>query len=162
MSAETQSVGHHGQAIPERPGVDTRRLAWGAGAALLLLAVGIGGLSVIYSYEVSVKVVPPPKSFPSPQVIPDEAAERQRIETQQRQRLTGYHWANSQHTLVQIPIERAMQLIAAKGAHGYDALETAPAALASPEAAPERALTPAAAPPRSTNSSGAAPSGGSP
>jgi hypothetical protein len=46
--------------------------------------------------------------------------ERSRIETEQRARLSGYHWVDRDAGVVSIPIERAMQLVvtdlAAEGA----------------------------------------------
>jgi hypothetical protein len=42
-----------------------------------------------------------------------------RLTAQQRARLSGYHWADASHTVITIPIERAMQLVAARGAGAY-------------------------------------------
>jgi hypothetical protein len=157
---ESQPVGHHGGGIPEPSAVAARHLVWLGGAALLLLGGAIFGLGTIYWHEVPIKTMPAPEQFPQPRVEADETAELQSILQKQRRELSGYHWANAQHTLLQIPIERAMKLIVAKGAHAYDSIATAPAALASPESGAERLTTPSAAPPKTpSNAPSAAPSG---
>jgi hypothetical protein len=157
MSIESQAVGHHGQGVPERPGIDGRHLLWLGAAALALLCFAIFGLGAIYWRAVPVKTMTPPHAFPQPRVEPHEAAELKRILNRQRQELAGYRWANRQHTLVQIPIERAMRLIVQRGARAYDPITSAPGALSSPEAGAERATTPSAA--RTNSQSGASASG---
>jgi hypothetical protein len=139
---ESQAVGHHGHGIPERPSVDARHLVWLGGAALLLLGGAIFGLGAIYWHEVPNKTMPPVTTFPQPRVDADETEELKHILQKQRQELAGYHWANQHHTLVQIPIERAMKIIAQKGAHGYDPIASVPGALSSPSAGAERLTTP--------------------
>jgi hypothetical protein len=146
MPIETRPVGHHGQGLPEPSGVETSRVVLAVVAAFALLAIGVGGLGAWYWHEVPVKTVPPPATFPQPRVQADEPAELRQILAAQRKRLAAYRWANTQHTLVQIPIGRAMAIIAAKGAHAYDPIAPNPNALSAPGAAPERALTPSAAP----------------
>jgi hypothetical protein len=167
MSAETlpiesRPVGHHGHGLPEPPGVEPSRVVLAVVAAFMLLAIGVGGLSAWYWHEVPNQIMPPPATFPQPRVQANEPAELRRILATQRQRLAAYRWANKQHTLVQIPIDRAMQIIAAKGAHGYDPIAPDPSALSSAEAGPERALTPSAAPQRQPNAPSAAGQAGVP
>jgi hypothetical protein len=147
------SVEAHEHPLPERPDVDVRWLMVLGCGVLVLLAAAVLGLGALYSKAVPVKTVPPLGTFPAPRIQPDEAAELRQILSQQQQKLTGYRWANQAHTLLQIPIETAMQIIAQKGAHAYDPIVTAPAALASPE----RAITPSSAPSQpSSGSNGAA------
>ena len=143
---ETQSVGQHGHALPESSGVDARHLLWLGGAALALLGGAIAVLGTIYRDEVPVKTMPPPQSFPQPRVQTGERAELEKVLAAQRRRLEAFRWADADHTRVQIPIERAMKLIAAKGAHAYDPIAASAAASSSPEAGAERAVTPAATP----------------
>jgi len=143
---QTKPVGHHGQGLPEPSDVDARHLLWLGGAALLLLSGAIFGLGAIYWREVPVKTMPPLQTFPQPRVETDDSAELQQLLERQRQELSGYRWANKQHTLLQIPIERAMQLIAQKGTQAYDPIASSPGALASPQAGAERAVTPSSAP----------------
>jgi hypothetical protein len=108
--------------VPESPAVDTRGVLWCACGALLLLSVAIAGLDAIYRHVVPVKTVPAPQAFPQPRVDARDAEELRRLRAAQSKDLETWRWANDQHTLVQIPIERAMQLLAQKGAAGYDPL----------------------------------------
>ena len=149
---ETQPVGRHGHGLPEPSGVDARPLAWLGGAALLLLGGAIFALGAIYWHEVPVKTMPAPQAFPQPRVQTGERAELQQIQKRQRQRLDGYHWANKEHSLVQIPIERAMRVIAQKGAHAYDPIAAIPGALSGPGSGAERLMTPSSVPPSNQSS----------
>jgi hypothetical protein len=156
MPAPSPPVGHHGGGIPEPSGVETSRVVLAVGGAFMLLVIGIGGLGSWYWYEVPVQTVPPPVSFPQPRVQADEPAELRRLLGKQRQELTAYGWTDQQHTLLQIPIERAMKLIAAKGAHAYDPIAADAGALSSPEAGAERAMTPSVTTPNAQSSPPAA------
>lgn len=50
--------------------------------------------------------------FPDPAVIPNERAERERLDAEQGRDLNGAHG--------RMPIEAAMKVIAAKGTHAFD------------------------------------------
>ena len=104
----------HSRYVPESPSVDVRVVVAGAIGALLLLGLAIGVLSWIYQVAVPIKTMQMPAPFAQPRVVPsqDEVAERKRLAATQNQRLGTWQWANSDHTLVHIPIERAMQLLA--------------------------------------------------
>jgi hypothetical protein len=125
----------------ESPDVAIRPVLAAALGAGLLLAGTIGGLDAIWHRAVPIRTVPPPQSFPEPQVRTDERAQRLQLEARQRERLNGYHWADQPHSLVQIPIERAMQIIAQEGAQAYAPLVPSPQALSSSTAAAQRAAT---------------------
>jgi hypothetical protein len=141
---DTTPVGQHARGLPEPSHVDARSLGWLAAGALLFLGATVAVLHITYSYEVPIETVPAPRDFPQPRVQTDETAELKQLLAKQHEALTGYHWANSAHTLVQIPIERAMDLIAQKGAQAYDPVAAIPGALAAPDAGAERTITPAA------------------
>jgi hypothetical protein len=147
--ADAQPAEPHAHVLPEPPAVDARRLAVAVCAALALLAVAVVGLGALYWREVPAKTMPPPQTFPQPRVQADETTELRLILARQRALLSGYRWANPEHTLVQIPIERAMTIISDEGAHAYDPIAPSPSALASPEAGAQRAMTPAPATPQS-------------
>ena len=119
MSAE-----EHIHYAPESPAIDNRAVLLCALGALILLAGAIFGLHEVYRRGVPVKDVPAPQAFPQPRVVTSqaEAEERRRLVAAQQERLETWRWANDQHTLVQIPIERAMQLMVQKGAAAYDPL----------------------------------------
>lgn len=151
MSAETQA--HH---TPERPAVATRYLLWAAGGSLLLLVGAIVVLDFIYLSDVPVRTMPPPQTFPAPRLRVDEPAELQQLLAAQRARLGEFRWTDDTHQFVQIPIERAMHLIAQQGAGAYGPLTASNSALSSPLAGAERAITPAADPVPAADGNGAA------
>jgi hypothetical protein len=141
----------HIQYVPESPGVDTAIVLWCGLAVLLLLAGAIGGLRAIYDYNVPIKGVPAPAQFPQPRVVTSEAdqVELHRLRDEQNERLQTWRWADDRHTLVQIPIDRAMKLLVQKGKDAYAPLVPPQPALSSPTAAAQNAVT--APPPSPSN-----------
>ncbi len=126
----------------QSPAVATRPILLAALGALLLLAAAIGGLEAIYYWQVPVRHYAAPEQFPQPRVQTGQVEQRERIEAKQKSRLTGYHWVDRTQGLVQIPIERAMQLLAAEGMQAYAPVLAAAQALSSPSAGAERLMTP--------------------
>ena len=124
--------------VPERPGVEMTFVGWSALGALLLLAVSIGGLFGIYRAAVPPIPAPSAQKFPQPQVDTREREEMHRLRDAQNRKLETWRWSDDEHSLVQIPIDRAMQLLAKKGAHAYDPLVSGQTALSPPTAAAER------------------------
>jgi hypothetical protein len=110
----------HVHYVPEPAGVETRAVVWSAAAALLLLGGAIAGFYAIYQHAVPIKTLPPPQAFPQPRVDTDDAERLRRLRAAQNKELETWRWADEQHTLVQVPIERAMQLLIQKGAAAYD------------------------------------------
>jgi hypothetical protein len=141
----------HIQYVPESPGVDTSIVLWCGVAVLLLLTGAIGGLYAVYDYNVPIKTVPAPAQFPQPRVVTSERdqAELHRLREEQSKRLQTWRWADDRHTLVQIPIDRAMKLLVQKGKDAYAPLLPAQPALSSPTAAAHNAVP--APPPASSN-----------
>ena len=107
----------HIRYVPEWPSVDYRIVILAAIASLLLVAGAIGVLYTAYQRSVRVKDVPAPQTFSQPRVAPSKAevAERTRLASEQERQLETWQWADQRHTLVQIPIERAMQILAQRG-----------------------------------------------
>jgi hypothetical protein len=139
------AIESHGDERLQPPDVATRPILLYALGALLLLAGAIGGLQAIYYWQVPVQQYPAPETFPPPRVQPGEIEQLRRIEEEQTSRLQGYHWVDRQQGLVQIPIERAMQLLVLEGMQAYAPLAPAQA-LSSPSAGAERLITPAGTP----------------
>jgi len=52
---------------------------------------------------------------PEPRLITNEPEELREMRTAEDQILNGYSWADSQHTLVKIPIDRAIDMLVQKG-----------------------------------------------
>lgn len=135
----------HLEYVPESPAVDLRGVVWPALAVLILLGLAIGGFYAVYEFAVPVKTPPSSQTFPAPRLATHESevAETRRLAAEQNQRLNTWRWADDQHTLVQVPIERAMQLLIAKGSDAWSPLLPPQPALSSPSAAGQRAVTPA-------------------
>lgn len=138
----------------EPPGVATRPVVITALSTLGVVVTAIFMLASIYAWQVPSRKLPVPQTFPEPRVETHQAEDRQRIEAQQRRRLTQYRWVDQNKTLVQIPIERAMKIIAARGQDAYGPILPSPAAVSSPTAGAQRATTPA---PGSSGSAASAP-----
>jgi hypothetical protein len=136
------SADPHVHYAPERPAVNARGVVWTALACLALLGGAIGGLHALYQFNVPVKAPPAPERFPQPRVNARESDELHRLLSTQRRDLETWRWANDQHTLVQIPIERAMRLLAQQGGNAYAPLLPPQPALSSPAAGAQKALTP--------------------
>jgi len=145
---------HRIQYVPESPSVRLSFVGWTAFAALLLVFLAIFGGYGVYRAAVSPQPPPAPQAFPQPRVDTTDREELRRIQGAQSAKLEAWGWADDQHRLVQVPIERAMQLLAAKGANALDPLLPAQAALSPPTAAAEQATI------RHQGASGAAPSAG--
>lgn len=124
--------------VPERPDVGLAFVGWSAFGALLLLAISIAVLFGIYRAAVPPTPALSEQKFPAPQVDTQERQEMHRLRDDQSRALETWRWSDRQHSLVQIPIERAMRLLAGKGAHAYDPLVTEQSALTRPTAAAER------------------------
>ncbi len=108
-----------------------RVLVVGLGTAAFV-AASLGGIWLFYSRGGSggAGLPAPPEAFPPPRLQSDPAGDLRDYQAAQRARLEGYAWADRERGLVRIPIERAMEMIAARGAAAY----APPDAPAPPEA----------------------------
>ncbi len=104
----------------EQPDVDTLRILGVTFGFLLFVAIGMAVLATFYHQKTGAYRVAPPVAFPAPQLQTDPAADLRKLQTAQRAELARNDWADPGHTLRRIPIEHAMSIIAARGAHAYD------------------------------------------
>jgi hypothetical protein len=126
MSTETRST----QDLPA-PGVGNRLVVAIAVGLMAMMLAAIAVMAVIYVGGLPKRTLPSPALLPAPQVRTDEKSLRKRLEAEQLSRVSGYRWENAQKTLVGIPIERAMQILGARGAKAYDPIiQSGEAALA--------------------------------
>jgi hypothetical protein len=105
---------------------------------LAFVAVSLVGLRAYYAWNVRSPVITPPRPFAPPRLQTDPVGDLNRLKAQQRAQLTGYGWVDRDRGLVRIPIERAMDMIAARGPDGYAPLD--------PPAAPSPVREPGTAP----------------
>lgn len=98
----------------------------GLGTAAFLAAAMAG----IFLYDRWMGASPnirPPADFPPPRLQSDPAGELQAFRAAQQRELDGYAWVDREQALVRIPVERAMALLAARGAQALDPLGPPPA-----------------------------------
>lgn len=154
----------------EPGGVRTLAVVATAAGFMVLLALSVILLRIIFNMSVTQHGPQAPTVFPGPQVTAHEVTELRHLFQGQRQALSNYRWLNSEHTLVAIPIDRAMQLIAQRGDQAFAPIVPAPSKSESSKTNP---LNPKAPPPApasnaptaaspSTGTPSAAPSGGRP
>lgn len=125
----------------EPAGVSVRPVVWAALASIALVLGAIWGSHAVYDWRVRNRAVQVPEQFPPPRVQTHQVEERQTLLAEQRRQLTGYAWADPDKTLIRIPIERAMGIIAQRGAEAYAPL---------PPRGQRQAATPAGAEPATT------------
>ncbi|MBO0751669.1 MAG: hypothetical protein J2P53_06145 [Bradyrhizobiaceae bacterium] len=130
----------------EPAGVPPRPVLWTAFASIALVLGAIWGLKAVYDWRVADRTLPAPEQFPSPRVQTHQAEQLQDLLAAQRRHLSGYAWADAGKTLVRIPIERAMEIIAQRGADAYAPLVTPSPAPSSPAAGRPPATTGQGAP----------------
>jgi hypothetical protein len=142
-------MAHDAEAVPrlESPGVSVRPVLWAALASIALMLGAIWGLSAVHDWRLGNRTLPATEQFPAPRVQTHQAEQRQELLAAQRRQLVGYAWTDASRTLVRIPIERAMEIIAQRGAAAYAPLLSPADAPAAPPAGAEPATTGQAQPP---------------
>jgi hypothetical protein len=107
----------------------------------IFVALSLAALRLWFAPKLELSRNVPPQTFPAPRIEGDTPEALQRLFRDQRARLEGYAWADKQNGVVRIPIDRAMELIAARGKKGYEPLE-ASAGPAAPNGKPDQGATP--------------------
>jgi hypothetical protein len=100
-------------------------LGVGFGTAALLAAT-LGGVMLVRAWSDWPMAPMPPERFPAPRLQADPAADLHAFRAEQERALKGYGWTDREHGLARIPVDRAMQILARRGAAAYDPLEPAP------------------------------------
>jgi hypothetical protein len=136
-------MAHDGGAdVPLEPaGVSLWPVLFGAFASVVLMLAAIWVLSAVYDWRVPNRTVRAPEQFPSPRVQTHQTEQLRDLLAAQRRHLTGYAWADQDKTLVRIPIDRAMEIIARRGAQAYEPLLPPGPATEGPAAGAQRATT---------------------
>lgn len=112
----------------EPPGVADRTVLIATVGFLLFVAAGLGLLGLYYRHVLNAVPVPKPvATFPAPRLQVDPRADLTDLQRRQRERLASYDWIDRNAGIVQIPVERAMALLAARGSQAYAPLEEPPA-----------------------------------
>lgn len=122
---------------PESPDVAARSVLLTALALLAFVAISIAGARIYYVSQVRGPLSVPPTLFEAPRLQINDVADLVKFEQQQRAQLNGYAWIDRDQGIIQIPVDRAIALIAAKGASAYEPIEpSAPADKAGGSAKP--------------------------
>lgn len=104
--------------------------------AVPVLAATIGftvfaGISVVvllayYNALVGPGLYVPPRPFPPPELQTTPLSDLEKLQSAQAARIPRYGWIDQGKGLFRIPIMRAMEIVAAKGAAALEPLEQAP------------------------------------
>src|SRR5690242_1134119 len=103
----------------ESPELSARPFALGAVFLLAFVIVAMVGLWLVFLPNASRRFHLPSQPQSGPKLQADPSVERDRVLAEQRKRLDGYKWIDRKDGVFSIPIDRAMAIIAAKGANAY-------------------------------------------
>jgi hypothetical protein len=105
----------------ENPSVRSGLILALVGGFLVLVAITMFGLHHVYqAISDTARNRMTLGSFPVPEVQPNPTQDLREFLRRQNQQLVGYAWADKSKDLVHIPIERAMALVASRGAAAFD------------------------------------------
>jgi hypothetical protein len=95
-------------------------------AVVVFLAASLGGLWGVFVRDVPNRGQRPAQEPPQPRLLSNPPAELSKVLADQRARLTGYRWTDRGQGLIAVPIDRAMAIVAARGANAYEPIPGAP------------------------------------
>lgn len=108
------------ETIREREGLRSGWiLAVGLGTAIFLAAT-MAGLWAFFNIVGHADTWPPPARYAGPDLQSDPAGDLRTFLDGQVAKLHSYGWVDRQRGVIQVPIERAMEIVAARGAAAYD------------------------------------------
>jgi hypothetical protein len=110
---------------PEPAGISSRPVLGTTFGFLAFVAVAVIALGFYIGDQNADGRARQRSSFPAPRLEFGARSELARANLQQRQRLAGYAWVDRDHELVRIPIDRAVRLVIARGAHAFDPVNEA-------------------------------------
>ncbi len=129
----------------EPEGVSARPVVLVAAGFLLFVGICLSGIFLYYSDAIGGRTPPKPDVFPAPQLQRTPLSDLEKLEKGQKAQLEGYAWVDKNLGIVRVPIERAMQIVASKGAAAFgplDGLIKAPAQNARPNETAKAAPAP--------------------
>jgi len=103
----------------EAPEVRTSVVLGAVFGFLAFSALSIGGIALWYSHA-GVNLFVPPRAFPAPRLETRNGQDLARLLPSRTDRATGYAWADRKAGLIRIPVARAMEILAGRGAKAYD------------------------------------------
>jgi hypothetical protein len=122
----TEEMGN--RALPQPADIHSRAVLAVVGCFLLFVGAAIAGLLLFLNNRAPGAFSPRVESrFPSPELQTSPEVDFARLEAAQQAQLSSYAWVDRDHDLARIPIDEAMQLVAGRGEHAYDAPQLRPA-----------------------------------
>jgi len=113
---------------PESPEVATRTVLITVFSLVGFVALSILGARVFYDWKIHEPISVAPRTFGKPRLQIDAAADLAKFEKEQQAQLDNYAWVDRNQNIIQIPIDRAMAIVVAKGTAAYGPIETPAAA----------------------------------
>ncbi|MGY2049810.1 hypothetical protein [Methylobacterium sp. JK268] len=114
-------------APPEAPGIPVRRVLAAVFGFLTFAGLVMGGLRFFCDWSFEGNRLPP-RAMPQPGLQVDPPGDLKRLLDAQHQALTGYAWVDREHGIIRIPVTRAMEILAGRGAAAFAPIGAAPAA----------------------------------
>lgn len=112
------------RALPQSPDVATRRILIAVGGYLSFVAVGMIAMFFYVKADAPAAFkAPVERQFPQPSLQTSPEQDLVEILLKQRQSLSRYEWIDKSKGLARIPIDKAMEIVIARGERGYDPLE---------------------------------------
>ena len=106
--------------VRERQSLEIRWIVAIAIGTAVALGMCMTGLWLFYSAHGKPGPQTAETVFPGPALQSDPAGDLRALEAAQDKQLHSYAWVDREHGIVRVPIERAMQLVVARGANAYD------------------------------------------
>ena len=125
------------RALPQSPDVATRRILVPVFGYLGFVAVGMVAMFFYVKADAPAAFKPPlERRFPQPSLQTSPERDMAEILLKQRQPLSQYEWIDQTKGLARIPIDKAIEIVIARGERGYDPLQAplGPAAQTGPGA----------------------------
>jgi hypothetical protein len=117
-----EEMGH--RALPQPPDVDSRVVFAVTIGFLVFVAISMTGLFFYLRADAPDALnTPSERQFPEPALQKAPQNDLKNFEAEQRAALSGYAWIDRSHGIARVPIEDAMQIIAARAEHAYDPID---------------------------------------
>ena len=107
--SETQATHTEPEGVPARPVISI------AVGFLIFVAACLAGLFLYFSDVIGARKPLKLEAFPAPQLQRTPLSDLKMLQQKERAQLQGYAWVDKEQGIVRIPIERAMQIVAARG-----------------------------------------------
>ena len=104
----------------ESPAIRAGVTAASVAGFVVFVAVSIAGLRPFYESLAGDSRFVPPRGFAAPQLVTGYDGAQDTGIAAQRRALDAYRWVDRPSGVVQIPIARAMEIVAARGTKAYD------------------------------------------